>query len=158
MSDLYSTLSSCLADRFSAHAARIRELATPFADRQFWQKPFPFGNSFGHLVLHLTGNLNYYVGAQIANTGYARDRRREFADANPPSKSAALQRLDAAVGMVVDTIRAQSEGDWSNPYSATGTDASNRLAIFLVCESHMQLHIGQMIYLRYGIEGQPHPR
>ncbi len=149
MLDFGLTLNSTLVDRYTAHAARIRELAAFFSESQFWQKPFPFGNSFGHLTLHLTGNLNYYVGAEIANTGYVRDRPREFTDANPPSKEEALKRFDTAVAMVVETIRSQSIDDWSKPYSATGTDASNRLAIVLVCESHMQLHIGQMIYLHY---------
>jgi hypothetical protein len=149
MLDLASTLNSTLVDRFTTHAARIRELAAFFSENQFWQKAFPFGNSFGHLVLHLTGNLNYYIGAQIANTGYVRDRPREFTDANPPSKEEALKRFEVTVAKVVETIRSQSVDDWSRPYSATGTGASNRLAIVLVCESHMQLHIGQMIYLRY---------
>ena len=149
MLDLASTLNATLVDRFITHAARIRELAGFFSESQFWQKAFPFGNSFGHLVLHLTGNLNYYIGTQIANTGYVRDRPREFTDANPPSKEEALKRFEVAVDRTVETIRSQSVDDWSRPYSATGTDASNRLAIFLLCESHMQLHIGQMIYLRY---------
>ena len=70
MLDLASTLNSTLVDRFTTHSARIRELAAFFSESQFWQKAFPFGNSFGHLVLHLTGNLNYYIGTQIANTGY----------------------------------------------------------------------------------------
>jgi hypothetical protein len=150
--DLHSTLTSVLAERFAAHAARIHELAAPLDAAHFWQKPFPYGNSFGHLVLHLTGNLSYYIGTQIANTGYVRDRPREFADANPPSKEEALQRFDAAVAMVVATIRAQSPDDWSKAYAAVGTDAPNRLAIVLVCESHMQLHIGQMIYLGYELQ------
>ena len=101
MLDFGLTLNSTLVDRYTAHAARIRELAAFFSESQFWQKPFPFGNSFGHLTLHLTGNLNYYVGAEIANTGYVRDRPREFTDANPPSKEEALKRFDTAVAMVV---------------------------------------------------------
>jgi len=151
---LNDTLASALSGRYASHAARIRELAAPLSSTQFWQKPFPFGNSFGHLVLHLTGNLNYYIGAQIANTGYVRDRAREFAESSPPSKEEALRQFDAAVTMVLKTLRAQSEEDWSKPYSATGSDAPNRLAIFLVCESHMQLHIGQMIYLGYETQRQ----
>jgi DinB superfamily len=149
MSDLCTSLTACLTGRYTAHAARIHELAAPLTDAQFWQKPFPYGNSFGHLVLHLTGNLNYYIGAQIANTGYVRDRPREFADANPPSKEEALRRFDAAIAMVLETIRAQSADDWSKDYSAVGANAASRLSIVLVCESHMQLHIGQMIYLGY---------
>jgi hypothetical protein len=152
MTDLHSTLASALADRFTTHAARIHELAAALTDAQFWQKPFPFGNSFGHLVLHLTGNLNYYIGAQIANTGYVRDRPREFTETSSPSKEETLQRFDAAVEVVIHTLRAQSPEDWENVYSAVGSTALNRLAIFLVCESHMQLHIGQMIYLGYKLQ------
>ncbi len=149
MSDLHSTVSSALTDRYTANAARVRELAAPLTTAQFWQKPFPFGNSFGHLVLHLTGNLNYYIGTQIAKTGYSRDRPREFNDPTPPSKDEALIRFDGAVDMVVKTIRAQSPEDWSVEYSGTGADATNRLAMVTQCAAHMQHHIGQMIYLNY---------
>ena len=149
MSELDKTLASVLSDRYRANAARVRELAAPLTKAQFWQKPFLFGNSFGHLVLHLTGNLNYYIGAQMARTGYVRDRPREFQDANPPTKDEALQRFDDAVDMVLETIRSQSSEDWSTEYSGVGTDAKNRLAMVMQCAAHMQHHIGQMIYLAH---------
>jgi uncharacterized damage-inducible protein DinB len=155
MAKLDSTLASALAGQFTANAARICELAAPLSNTQFWQKPFCFGNSFGHLVLHLTGNLNYYIGAQIANTGYIRDRPREFHESNPPpSKDEALQRLADAVDLVLHTIRAQSPEDWSAEYAGAGADASNRLAMVLQCAAHMQHHIGQMIYLGYEFSRQ----
>jgi uncharacterized damage-inducible protein DinB len=147
MSGLAATLTSTLADRFTANADRIRELGGPLTEAQFWTKPFPFGNSFGHLVLHLTGNLNYYIGAQIAQTGYVRDRPREFTDANHPSKEDTLKRLDEAVAMVQKTIHRQSPDDWAKEYSAVGSSCSNRLDMILQCAAHMQHHIGQMIYL-----------
>lgn len=156
VSGLDLTLSSALSGRFAANAARIHELASPFANEQFWQKPFPFGNSFGHLVLHLTGNLNYYVGARIAETGYVRDRVQEFNDPNPPPKEAALRRLHDAVAMVITTIGQQPPEDWSASYSGVGTNCSNRLEIVIQCEAHMQHHIGQMIYL--GCEWQRRTR
>lgn len=155
MSDLYSTLTSVLTTRYTANAAHIRELAAALTSAQFWRKPFPFGNSFGHLVLHLTGNLNYYIGAQIAQSGYIRDRPQEFNDAKPPSKEDALKLFDAAVDVVLQTIRTQSPEDWSVEYSGVGTSDANRLAIFLTCAAHMQLHIGQMIYLKYELELSP---
>jgi hypothetical protein len=154
MPDLQSTLSSVLADRYIQNAARVHELAAPLSNAQFWQKPFPFGNSFGHLVLHITGNLNYYIGTQIAKTGYIRDRPREFNDPNPPSKEEALKRLDDAVAMVKQTIRAQSPEDWAASYSGVGTNAGNRLDMVVQCAAHMQHHIGQMIYLGYELEGK----
>jgi hypothetical protein len=155
MSKLDKTLTLVLTKRYAANATRVRELAAPLTNAQFWRKPFPFGNSFGHLILHLTGNLNYYIGAQIAKTGYVRDRPREFNDPNPPSKGEALSRFDHAVGMVLETISAQSPDDWSAKYSGVGSgDAKNRLDIVVICAAHMQHHIGQMIYLGYELRRQ----
>ena len=154
MSELDATLASNLSDRYNANLARIRELAASLSEKQFWTKPFPFGNSFGHLVLHLTGNLNYYIGAQIAQTGYLRDRPREFSESNPPSKDDALKHLGDAVAMVVETIHGQSSAGWLKDYSAVGSSCHNRLDMILQCAAHMQHHIGQMIYLVSEIERQ----
>jgi uncharacterized damage-inducible protein DinB len=152
MSTLHSTLSSVLSARYTSNAARVHELAAPLTNAQFWRKPFPFGNSFGHLVLHLTGNLNYYIGAQIAKSGYVRDRPREFAEMNPPSKEEVLQRFDDAVNMVLQIIGAQAAEDWAAAYSGVGTNAANRLDMIMQCAAHMQHHIGQMIYLGYELQ------
>jgi uncharacterized damage-inducible protein DinB len=149
MNDLHETVSSILSDRYSQNASRIHELAAPLSNAQFWQRPYPYGNSFGHLVLHLTGNLNYYIGARIAKTGYIRDRPSEFNDPDPPSKDEALKRFDEAVDMVLGTISAQSPQDWSAEYSGVGTHARKRLDMVMQCAAHMQHHIGQMIYLGY---------
>ena len=154
MSELETTVASVLADRYAANLARLRELAAPLSEEQFWAKPFPYGNSFGHLVLHLNGNLNYYIGAQIANTGYVRDRPREFTESNPPSKQEVLKVLDDAVAMVIKTIHAQTSSDWSKPYSGVGTPCNNRLEIVVHCAAHMQHHIGQIIYLTYELKRQ----
>jgi DinB family protein len=143
-----------LTDRYHANVARIHELAAPLTNAQFWHKPYPYGNSFGHLVLHLTGNLNYYIGTQIAGTGYVRDRPREFNDPHPPSKEKALKLLDEAVSMVIATTHAQSPEDWLTEYSGVGADANNRLDMVLQCAAHMQHHIGQMIYLSYEFHRQ----
>jgi uncharacterized damage-inducible protein DinB len=149
VTDLHSTLWSVLNDRYTSNTKRIHELAAPLTETQFWQKPFPFGNSFGHLVLHLTGNLNYYVGAQIARTSYVRDRPWEFNDPNPPLKAEALKRFDDVVAMVVRTIHTQLPQDWAADYSGLGANALNRLDMVMQCAAHMQHHIGQMIYLGY---------
>jgi hypothetical protein len=150
MPSLNSAVSTGIVDRYSSLASRVRELAAPLTEDQFWQKPFPFGNSFGHLVLHLTGNLNYYVGAQIAASGYVRDRNREFTDEHPPAKEEALTRFDAAVARVLEEVRAQSETDWEKPYTAKGMeDAVNRFNAVLNCLTHLHHHIGQMMYLNF---------
>jgi hypothetical protein len=147
MTDLNHTIASVLAARYQKLADVLGELASPLSDAQFWTKPFDFGNSFGHLMLHLTGNLNYYIGAQIAGTGYVRDRPLEFSDATRPSKAGVLEQFNQAVDMVVTTINSQSAEDWATAYTAAGSDADNRLGIVLSCATHLHLHIGQMMYL-----------
>ena len=152
MADLNETLTTRMSARYTKLAGVVRELAVPLSDEQFWAKPFSFGNSLGHLVLHLTGNLNYYIGAQIAGTGYVRDRPREFAEASRPSKDEVLKKFDEAVSMVVRTIRSQSAEDWSAAYAAVGADAQDRFGIVLSCATHLHHHIGQMMYLGFELK------
>lgn len=149
MADLNETIGASLEARYKKLASALHDLAAPLNDKQFWAKPFPFGNSFGHLILHLTGNLNYYIGAQIAQTGYVRDRPREFSESAPPSKEETLKKFDEAVDIVLKTIRGQSPDDWSKPYTATGSDARNRFDMVLQCATHLHHHIGQMMYLGF---------
>jgi hypothetical protein len=152
MADLTETLSSSMTTRYLKLADMVRELAAPLSEEQFWSKPFGFGNSLGHLVLHLTGNLSYYIGAQIAQTGYVRDRPLEFAETSRPAKADVLKKFGEAVEMVVRTIRRQSAEDWSAAYSAIGADAKDRFGIVLSCATHLHHHIGQMMYLGFELK------
>ena len=147
MPDLKDTMTAGFEARYKKLAGRVRELARPLSDEQFWTKPFPFGNSFGHLVLHLTGNLNYYVGAQIAQTGYVRDRPREFAETARPPKAETLKKFDDAIDVVLRTIRSQSPEDWSKPYTAVGSDSPDLFYIVFHCATHLFHHIGHIIYV-----------
>ena len=153
MDSLHATIANGLSERYSYLADRVRELAAPLSEEQLWQKPFPFGNSFGHLVLHLTGNLNYYIGAEIAGTGYVRDRDREFTEPKHLLKNEVLKSFDAAIEVVLRAIRAQSEGDLTKAYTAAREDdAGNRFNIFLRCATHLHHHVGQMVYLCFELE------
>ena len=152
MADLKSTIAAGLTARYTKLAADVGELAAPLSDEHFWTKPFAFGNSFGHLVLHLTGNLNYYVGAQIVGTGYVRDRPLEFSDATRPSKAEVLKKFDQAIAMVVGAIGSQSAEDWSKEYTAVGANARDRLEMVLQCATHLHHHVGQMMYLGFELK------
>jgi hypothetical protein len=154
MPELTETVAADLAARYEKLAGYVRDLAAPLTEQQFWTRPFPFGNSFGHLALHLTGNLNYYIGAQIAATGYVRDRPREFTETALPPKEDVLTSFSGAVDMVAETIRAQSSEDWSTPYTATGADARDRFEIVLQCATHLHHHIGQMVYICFAMKGK----
>lgn len=67
-------------------------------------------NTAGNLCLHLCGNLQHFIGAILGQSGYIRDREKEFALKNISAKElvsevirtkesikAALQKLEPAV-------------------------------------------------------------
>ena len=149
MSELAESITGALARSFKEFRQRTHDLAAHLSDEQFWSKPHSYGNSFGHLALHLTGNLNYYIGAQIAGTGYVRDRDREFTEDNPPPPQEVLRRLDEAVGMVMATLGRETEETLTQSYEAVGAGevVRDRLSIYLRCATHFHHHLGQMIYL-----------
>jgi uncharacterized damage-inducible protein DinB len=147
MAELSDMVGSGFAEYFEKVRATLHKWVDPLSDEQFWKNPFPYGNDIGHLVLHVTGNLNYYLGGRIAATGYVRDRGREFNETARPSKSQVLQSFDRAITLAADTARKQSAEDWSREYSAERSTSKNRFAIFLDCAAHADHHAGQVINL-----------
>ncbi len=143
------TIAAGFINSYRDFARGVHALSADISEEQFWAKPYPYGNSFGHLTLHIIGNLNYYIGARIAGTGYVRNREREFTEENPPSKEEVLRRLDEAVDMVVATLGSQTAETWAEGYEAAGAGdwVKDRFSIFLRCASHFHHHVGQMIYL-----------
>jgi uncharacterized damage-inducible protein DinB len=123
----------------------VHQLVEPLSERALWSKPVEPGNSIGHLILHLTGNLNHYVGAQLGGTGYVRDREREFTEAQPPARPALLANLDAAVATfrrVAESLSAEQLAA-SHPHTASGSV----LKALVHVVAHFALHRGQMSYL-----------
>ena len=148
MGEINETVSTGLAAYYEYIAAQLHKWVDPLSNEQFWRKPYPYGNSAGHLVLHLTGNLNYYIGARVAETGYVRDRDREFTDKQPPTKEVALLAFDRTIAMVVATIRKQTAADWGKPYTAEREpEAEDRFQIFVRSAGHAYHHVGQILYL-----------
>jgi hypothetical protein len=85
--DLLSVIQSSFAEYLRMRVQeKVHELVEPLSNDELWRRPFPYGNSVGNLILHLTGNLNYYIGAQIAKTGYVRHRDSEFSDSGKPKE------------------------------------------------------------------------
>src|SRR5260370_35742116 len=85
-----------LVGKLEALRDEIRTAAEPLSEQEFWAKPVEPGNSVGHLAQHLAGNLNHFVGAQLGQTRYVRDREREFGGTFAPSKAETLRLLDDA--------------------------------------------------------------
>lgn len=148
MSPLTQTISAGFAGEYRARAADLHRWVDPLSEEQFWRNPFSYGNSIGHLVLHLTGNLSYYIGARIAETGYTRNRDLEFTESRHLSKMDLLHKFDDTIAMVIATIEKQTDLDWTKPYSAEREpEARDRFTAVLHCATHLYHHIGQINFL-----------
>ena len=145
-SDLARLTGEEFARYFEHMAQRVDRMARSVPAELLWKKPFPFGNSIGHLVLHLTGNLNHYIGAGVAGSGYVRERETEFTDPAHPAVDELLSKFHEAVALVVGTLHSLDDQGF-----AVGVEHNapikSRLGLFLVCAAHMNNHIGQMSYL-----------
>lgn len=133
---------------------RVHELVEPLSEEQIWTRPYPYGNSVGNLILHLTGNLSTYIGAQIGGTGYVRNRPIEFTDTGKP-KAEILRAFDQTIETVLATIAKQSDDDWSAPFfGQLEAESKTRFSAFLSCAAHAYHHVGQMIYLQRELLGK----
>lgn len=123
----------------------VRELAEPLSEAQFWTKPIDPSNAFGYLVLHLTGNLNHFVGAQLGGSGYVRNREREFTEAQPPKKAEALANLDDAVATFRRVVSGLSAEQLAAPHPESRFGSTMSALAYLL--AHFALHRGQMSYI-----------
>lgn len=123
----------------------VGELVQPLPEAALWQQPVRPGNSIGHLILHLCGNLQHFVGAQLGKTGYMRDREREFTETQHPAKEELLRRLDEAVATFGQVVRQLDETQLAAPHPETRLGTVLQALLHLV--SHFALHRGQMSYI-----------
>src|SRR4051812_8950573 len=154
--DLASAVKAALAGELEGLRDAVKTLAEPLTEKEFWRKPIDPGNSFGHLVLHLTGNLSHFVGARLGGTGYVRDREREFTETQVPRKTEALAGLDAAVALFRRVVESLSAEQLLAPHPDTQMGTVCNALVRLV--AHFALHRGQMSYIARLVKTGPRSR
>jgi hypothetical protein len=121
-----------------------RELEAYPDERQIWQAVPGLPNTAGTLALHLAGNLQHYIGARWAGTGYVRDRPAEFARRDVPRAEllAEIERARAAVASGLAAVRVE-ELDETFPELVAGCRV--RTGDFLAhSAAHVAYHLGQL--------------
>ncbi len=143
--DVAALARAALVGELELLAKEVRQLAEGLTDEQLWKKPTEPGNSVGHLILHLTGNLNHFVGAQLGGSGYVRDREREFTEKDLPGREALLAGLDGAAA----TFRRVVGGLGAEQLAATLPESrfGNVMNTLVHLVAHFALHRGQMAYI-----------
>jgi Protein of unknown function (DUF1572) len=130
-----------------------RELALYPDDQSVWQDVPGLPNPTGTLILHLAGNLQYFFGTSLGNTGYVRDRNAEFSKRDVP-RSELKKELEASRNGVLAGFANLTEPGLEQPFPVkiTDTEFSTRLAILQLL-SHLAYHLGQIDYHRRTVTG-----
>src|SRR5690606_39572164 len=78
-------MNNILADFYERDIRKLIEEVRLFKNEEnLWKKEGHVPNSCGNLALHIIGNLNHFIGATLAATGYVRDRDSEFTKRDVP--------------------------------------------------------------------------
>lgn len=125
-----------------------RELEAYSDERQLWTPVPGISNVAGTLALHLTGNLQHYLGAKLGGTGYVRDRAAEFARRDVP-RSELLGEIEAARSAVKAGLAGPVPPDLEADFPETIGGSKVRTGDYLVhLTTHFAYHLGQVDYHR----------
>ena len=128
-----------------------REIGAYADERDLWRLAPGVPNSAGTLALHLAGNIQHYLGARLAATGYVRDRPAEFAERGVP-RAELLARIEAA--RLAVRAAAAAPVDTSADFPEIISDARIVTEDYLLhlC-THFAFHLGQLDYHRRFVTG-----
>ncbi|OYD42685.1 DinB family protein [Sphingobacterium cellulitidis] len=125
-----------------------QEIETYRDERNIWHIEKNIANSAGNLCLHLIGNLNTYVGAQIGKTGYVRNRPEEFALKDIP-RAELIKQIDGTIEVVSEALDRLTEKNLDEEYPMLVFEKKTTYAFFLVhLATHLAYHLGQINYHR----------
>ncbi len=105
-------------------------------------------NSAGNLCLHLMGNLNHFIGHQLGNTDYVRNRPLEFSDKNV-TKVELIAKIEATSIMLKEILPTLSDEFLAQNHTKEfygGHDTNEYFLIHLF--GHFNYHLGQINYHR----------
>lgn len=113
-----------------------------------WHTERGIANSAGNLCLHLVGNLNTYLGAEIGKTGYVRNRELEFSLKGIP-RVELLKKIDDTMVVVDDALNMLTDAQLDEEYPMLVFDEKTTTGYFLVhLTTHLTYHLGQINYHR----------
>jgi uncharacterized damage-inducible protein DinB len=122
-------------------------------EEALWRTPAGIANSAGTLVLHLTGNIEHFMGAKLGGSDFVRDRAREFSDRDVP-RTALLGRIEAARAAVRAAAERTGDERQDEDYPEAVGGVRVALADLLVhLVSHLGYHLGQVDYHRRVVTG-----
>lgn len=128
--------------------ALAREVKAYPDDGALWQLPEGITNSAGTLVLHLTGNIQHFLGARLADTGFVRDRPAEFSARGVP-RAALLRQIEAARSAVRSAAEKVTDEAVGRDFPEVVGGVRVAIGEYLIhLVDHFGYHLGQVDYHR----------
>jgi len=125
-----------------------QEIASYRNESNLWKVDKSIANSSGNLCLHLVGNLNTYIGAEIGKTGYVRNRDLEFSLKNIP-QAQLVKMIEDTIVVVEDGLSKLNENDLEREYPLLVFKEKTSTGYFLIhLTVHLGYHLGQVNYHR----------
>ena len=117
-------------------------------ESNLWKTEGNIANSAGNLCLHLLGNLNTYIGAEIGGTGYIRNRPEEFSLKDIP-RAELIQRIDSTIYQINESLEQLKEKNLEEEYPLLVLESKTSYLFFLIhLTTHLNYHLGQINYHR----------
>lgn len=134
------------ARQLEEYLAKVRFALERLPGERLWWRPAPGTNSAGNLVLHLCGNLSFWVLGGIGGVRVARDRAGEFAADGGADATELAERLGGVVERCAALLRSLDPAGLQRPVTVQGYDTNVLGAAFHAVE-HMGYHTGQILLL-----------
>ena len=128
---------------------KLKEEISLFTNESsLWMLHGDIKNSTGTLALHLIGNLKHFIGAQLGNTGYIRNRDKEFTDKNV-SRGILLKEIDEIIAIMQKVLPLISDEKFNSEYPIEflGSKRTSGEILFILY-GHLNYHLGQINYYR----------
>jgi len=117
-------------------------------EENLWRIENKIPNSAGNLCLHLIGNLNTYIGAEIGKTNYVRDRDSEFSLKDIP-KAELIRMITETIVVVNASLDKLTEGELEKEYPVLVFERKTSTGYLLMhLATHLAYHLGQINYHR----------
>ena len=117
-------------------------------ENSIWEIRSDINNSAGNLTLHLIGNLNTYIGAELNKTGYIRNRELEFTRKNVP-RVQLIKSIEATINVIENVLDQLSVTDLKKEYPTLIWEKKTSTEYVLIhLTTHLAYHLGQINYHR----------
>lgn len=124
------------------------EIGSYQSEDKIWSIDKNILNSAGNLCLHLIGNLNTYIGAQIGKTNYVRNRELEFSQKDVP-QAELIAKIEATIVIVNNALDLLNDEELKKEYPLLVFEAKTSTEFLLIhLTTHLAYHLGQINYHR----------